>query len=112
VIAARNFAERQLGVPPERVVVLGHSYGARVVAEAARRDPRPVGAIALLSYVQAAAAPHDPAHRPRVVAYHGENDIAFAPAEARRLLVDRFGVERRIVAHIYAVLLALLQTTR
>lgn len=93
VIAARNFAERQLGVPPERIVLLGHSYGARLVAEAARRDPRPVGAVVLLSYVQAAAAPHDQARRPRVVAYHGENDIALAPADARRLLVDRFGVD-------------------
>jgi dipeptidyl aminopeptidase/acylaminoacyl peptidase len=128
VIAARNFAERQIGVPPERIVLLGHSYGARLVAEAVRRDPRPVGAIVLLSYVQAVAAPHDHARRPRVVAYHGENDIALAPAEARRLLVDRFGVDalerfvelpreghtfRRVEAwaRVYAALLALLNGT-
>lgn len=55
---------------------------------------------------------------------HGENDIALAPAEARRLLVDRFGVDalerfvelpreghsfRRVEswARVYAALLAL-----
>jgi dipeptidyl aminopeptidase/acylaminoacyl peptidase len=129
VIAVRNFAERQLGVPPERIVLLGHSYGARLVAEAVRRDSRPVGTVVLLSYVQAAAAPHDQARRPRVVAYHGENDIALAPAEARRLLVDRFGDDalerfvelpreghtfRRVEswARVYAALLALLNGTR
>jgi dipeptidyl aminopeptidase/acylaminoacyl peptidase len=128
VIAARNFAERQMGVPPERIVLLGHSYGARLVAEAVRRDPRPVGTVVLLSYVQAAAAPHDQARRPRIVAYHGENDIALAPAEARRLLVDRFGVDalERFVelpreghtfhrveswARVYAALLARLNGT-
>ena len=85
-------------------------------------------AVVLLSYVQAAAAPHDQARRPRVVAYHGENDIALAPAEARRLLVDRFGVDalERFVelareghtfhrveswARIYAALLARLNGT-
>jgi dipeptidyl aminopeptidase/acylaminoacyl peptidase len=126
VIAARNFAERQMGVPPERIVLLGHSYGARLAAEAVRRDPRPVGTVVLLSYVHTAAAPHDEARRPRVVAYHGENDIALAPAEARRLLVDRFSVDalerfveipreghsfRRVEswARIYAALLALLR---
>jgi dipeptidyl aminopeptidase/acylaminoacyl peptidase len=93
VIAARNFAERQLGVPPERIVLLGHSYGARLVAEAVHRDPRPVGAVVLLSYVQAPAAPPDPAARTRVVAVHGENDVALAPAQARRLLVERFGID-------------------
>lgn len=128
VIAARNFAERQLGVPPQRIVLLGHSYGARLVAGAVQRDPRPVGTILLLSYVQAAAAPHDQPHRPRVVAYHGQNDIVLAPPEARRLLVDRFGVDalerfvelpreghnfRRVEswARIYAALLALLNGT-
>jgi predicted esterase len=127
VIAARNFAEREMGVPPERIVLLGHSYGARLVAEAVRRDPRPVGTIVLLSYVQTAAAPHDQTRRPRVVAFHGENDIALAPAEARRLLVDRFSVDalerfveipreghtfRRVEswARVYAALLALLCT--
>jgi dipeptidyl aminopeptidase/acylaminoacyl peptidase len=33
------------------------------------------------------------ARRPRVVAVHGENDVALAPADARRLLVDRFGID-------------------
>jgi dipeptidyl aminopeptidase/acylaminoacyl peptidase len=78
----------------------------------------------LLSYVQAAAPPHDRAHRPRIVAFHGENDIALAPAQARRLLITRFGADaverfvelpreghsfRRVEswARVYAALLAL-----
>jgi dipeptidyl aminopeptidase/acylaminoacyl peptidase len=128
VLAARNFAERQLAVPPERIVLLGHSYGARIVAEAVRHDPRPVGTVVLLSYVQAPPAPRDQPRRPRVIAYHGQNDVALAPAQARRLLIDRFGPDalerfvelpreghtfRRVEswARVYAALLALLNAT-
>ncbi len=128
VIAAREFAETELGVEPERIVMFGHSYGALLVAEAARRDPRPVGAIVLASYVGPAAPRQGLA---RVVVFHGENDVALSPAEARRRLAARFGSDvlepprgqfielareghtfRRVEtwARVYATVLALLRS--
>ncbi|HEY5937332.1 MAG TPA: prolyl oligopeptidase family serine peptidase [Kofleriaceae bacterium] len=86
VLAARRFAERELGVPPERIILLGHSYGAALVAEAVRRDPRPAGPVALLSYVGPAIAPITDA--PRTIVFHGENDVALSPADARRRLAS------------------------
>src|SRR5205085_2236683 len=43
VLAARDYAVATLGVPTERVFLLGHSYGALVAAEAAAADPDGVG---------------------------------------------------------------------
>lgn len=117
VLAARDFAARELAVPPERIILLGHSYGALLVAEAVRRDPKPTGPVALLSYVGPEVAPR--ADPPRTLVVHGENDIALAPADARRRLarfaprfveLSREGHTFRRVeswARIYAAVLAL-----
>jgi len=56
VLAARDYATSALGVPPQRVFLLGHSYGAAIVAEAAAADPGAIGGVILLSLI--GAAPH------------------------------------------------------
>jgi dipeptidyl aminopeptidase/acylaminoacyl peptidase len=85
VLAARDFAERELGVAPERIVLLGHSYGALLVAEAVKREPR-VTSVVLLSYVGPAGVSSDASNPRRIIAFHGEADVALPPGEARRRL--------------------------
>lgn len=85
VLAARDYAVRALGVPPGRVVLYGHSYGALLAARAAARDGT-VGRVVLVSMVAddgeegSAAAAASPSRR--VLLFQGENDH-LSPAAAR-----------------------------
>lgn len=99
VLAAVSFVERELGVPRGRIVLYGHSYGALLVAMAAKELPKPVGAIVLVSMVgDAERAPprcSDARNRSwspsRVRGYHGVNDQGLSPADARRAVANLYG---------------------
>jgi dipeptidyl aminopeptidase/acylaminoacyl peptidase len=85
VLAVRDWVADSLGVPRGRIVLMGHSYGARLAAAAAGRDPRGFGGVVL------ASLPPGPAVRcagtvPRLLAFHGENDGLQPPSAARAQL--------------------------
>jgi dipeptidyl aminopeptidase/acylaminoacyl peptidase len=85
VLTARDYAVRALGVPPRRVVLYGHSYGALLAARAAARDTT-VGRVVLVSMMaddgeSGPAAGAVPASR-RVLLFQGGDD-PLPPAEAR-----------------------------
>ncbi|RKH68913.1 S9 family peptidase [Corallococcus llansteffanensis] len=85
VLAAVDYCVDRVGVPRERVVLLGSSYGTSLVAGAMVAEPGCCGAAVLVSTVRLSriARRQLPAP-PRVVAFHGENDNLLAPAQARR----------------------------
>jgi len=93
VLAARDFAVRRLGVPPERVILFGHSYGALLAARAAACDPQGFGGVVLVSIVRGrggapCAEARDRRAPRRVLAFHGAND-AFQPPSAAERQIER-----------------------
>ncbi|HEX8454110.1 MAG TPA: prolyl oligopeptidase family serine peptidase [Longimicrobium sp.] len=99
VLAAVAAAEREMGVPRERIVLYGHSYGALLVGKAAREMREPVGAVVVVSVVagneefapgcsQRSGGAWVPS---RLRAYHGANDHGLSPHEARRRIAGLFG---------------------
>ena len=86
--AACAYATGVLGVPLERVLLLGDSYGAPLALEAAGREECRVRALMLLAMTR----PRAPLSVPpvRVLAFHGELDPT-PPAEARRLIEAALG---------------------
>lgn len=92
VLAARDLAVDSLGVPPERVYLWGHSYGAELALAAARADRRGLGGVALISLTGRAA----PGIVPRavsypIVAFHGAADHAASPEDAKASIAASFG---------------------
>jgi dipeptidyl aminopeptidase/acylaminoacyl peptidase len=87
ILAARDYAVNALGVPPGRVILYGHSYGALLVAKAAETDAA-VDHVLLLSMIRDRGELSSDS-RPRrrrtpvqVVAFHGTGD--HLPAEDAR----------------------------
>jgi pimeloyl-ACP methyl ester carboxylesterase len=92
VLAAVDYCADRVGVPRERVVLLGSSYGTSLVAGALVAEPACCGAAVLVSTVRLSriAGRQLPAP-PRVVAFHGANDNLLAPAQARREIEECLG---------------------
>jgi dipeptidyl aminopeptidase/acylaminoacyl peptidase len=90
VRAAADYARGVLGIPPDRTVIWGHSYGALLVARLAAASPDLAGRVVLISLVadDDAARALSRTH-PDVYLFHGENDVearpAVAIAQARRV---------------------------
>ncbi|RKH05114.1 alpha/beta fold hydrolase [Corallococcus sp. CA053C] len=92
VLAALDSCVAQLGVPRERVVLLGTSYGTSLVAAAMIAEPDCCGAAVLVSTVSLAHIARRPRSAlPRLVAFHGANDNVLAPARARREIEECLG---------------------
>jgi dipeptidyl aminopeptidase/acylaminoacyl peptidase len=86
VTAARDWASRALGLPADRVIVVGESYGAGLVAAS---DVAAASPVVLIS-TQPLATSGAPA-RCAVRAFHGDDDDVAPPGPAREALVRRFG---------------------
>jgi dipeptidyl aminopeptidase/acylaminoacyl peptidase len=88
VLAARDHALRTTGLSADRVVLVGESYGAGLVAAAAARDrASPVVLVATLP-LPAEVAGH---RRGPVIAFHGADDDLVPPAAAHAHLQRLFG---------------------
>lgn len=85
ILAAKEYASKHLGIPPERITLVGHSYGARLAALASAADPRETGAVVLLSMVagQSFGQRRSRNRPPRVWAFHGSADDGLSPKSAR-----------------------------
>jgi dipeptidyl aminopeptidase/acylaminoacyl peptidase len=85
VLAALDYCVGQVGVPRERVALLGSSYGTSLVAAALAAEPGCCGAAALVSTVGLSRITRRRLPvLPRLVAFHGANDNLLEPARARR----------------------------
>jgi phospholipase/carboxylesterase len=99
VVACLDTLQRELGVPPERIVLGGFSQGAMLACEVVLSDPRPFAGLVMLS----STLIHGEAWRERVAARgklpvfqsHGESDpiLPFHVAEALRKLWTDAGAE-------------------
>jgi alpha-beta hydrolase superfamily lysophospholipase len=94
--AAVTLARDELGVPGERIILYGHSYGALLVAKAGRALPAPIGGVVLVSMTAdadpASCGSGDDSLRPkRILAYHGANDYGLSPSQARRGVASLVG---------------------
>jgi dipeptidyl aminopeptidase/acylaminoacyl peptidase len=98
VVAACEYAHSALGIPYERVVVLGHSNGATIAMGAGLIQPDHTGILVLASlpglpqgWQRYGSVEHK---RPQVVlALHGEKDRSLPPPLARALIEKVFGQE-------------------
>jgi dipeptidyl aminopeptidase/acylaminoacyl peptidase len=95
VLAACEYAHSTLGVPYERIALLGHSNGATIALGAALISPRHMGFLFLASLP---GLPKDwqtygnaQGRRPFVIAFHGEKDTILSPSAAHRLIERVFG---------------------
>lgn len=86
VTAARDWASRALELPADRVIVVGESYGAGLVAAS---DVAAASPVVLIS-TQPLALTGAPA-RCAVRAFHGADDDISPPGPARAALVRRYG---------------------
>lgn len=96
ILAACDYANSVLGIPYERVVVLGHSNGATIGLGAALIDPDRMGILVLASLPGLPRGwqryTSSEAKRPQVVlAMHGEKDRHLPPPLARALIEKVFG---------------------
>jgi dipeptidyl aminopeptidase/acylaminoacyl peptidase len=92
VVAAARWLTRTLGVPPERIILVGHSYGAQLVADAACSAPDAIGAVALLSLTGSPPARCSASTRSlRWVAFHGAQDSVVQTPGIRAHLDSIFG---------------------
>ena len=93
VLASRDFVTQHFGVPKERIIAFGESYGACLVAIALAREQDAFGGTMLLSTMPCIAPPTlAPSHPPRrLVAFHGERDPLSPPSQARTFLEATLG---------------------
>ena len=91
--AACAFVTTTLGVPRDRVVLFGHSYGAALVDRFAVEDADGPELIVSLSLTRAAFPSLPAARHRRLLAFQGAHDIAVSPAAARRSLEALFGAD-------------------
>lgn len=97
VLAACDYARTALNIPVDRIVLLGHSDGAKIALGAALIAPRSVGILALVSLP---GLPKDwttyghPGQEPPhiVLALHGEKDQLLSPERARTLIEKALGL--------------------
>lgn len=104
IISASQYARSTLGIPSDRVIVWGHSYGALLVARAIRVDPTLAKRAIIISLAGELDAQDEKPRLPEIVAFHGKEDVAQAPESARaaiaRLVGDRRGVD--FTFHVFA----------
>ncbi|TMQ04120.1 MAG: alpha/beta fold hydrolase, partial [Deltaproteobacteria bacterium] len=120
VLAARDQLARAAGVPPERIIVLGESYGAGLAAAAAAEASASPTVLVSTQPLPATAAPRS--GRCPVIAFHGADDDISPPPAAHTYLTRLFGdavqwhlvpdeghnfARTRSWAAVYAALLAL-----
>lgn len=86
VLSAVTYLERERGIPRSRIMLWGHSYGARLVADALQSSPDAVGSAIILSL---SGSPRSTSTQPfpgKLLVYHGIDDHAQSPASARQAL--------------------------
>lgn len=93
--AASRYAEQELKVPRQHVVLWGQSYGALIVSRAIAATPGIAGKAILISLVPDPSAPRAESRKtPRIVLFQGERDVVQGPHEARDQLLNVFGGRR------------------
>ncbi len=99
ILAAVDYAVRDLGLPRSRVVLFGHSYGALLVADAVAASQEPLGGAVLVSLAgspdRLAAARSESESTP-ILAFHGDRDAAATPDQARDRIVGALHVSPRM----------------
>jgi predicted esterase len=81
-----------MGIPPERVTLLGESSGTPIAVEAAKMCP--VGRVVLISTVGLGNPwPSGTPLPEHVLAFHGENDPIASPDDARQECARVFGTD-------------------
>lgn len=93
--AACDYAHRELGVPRDRIVLLGGSTGGAIVLETLLRYPDCAGIVALIGTTAPSNISQGAAvlHHMRVLAFHGENDLKIHPDDARHAIEVIFGAD-------------------
>jgi pimeloyl-ACP methyl ester carboxylesterase len=96
VVSACRYAQKEIGVPVARTVVLGGSTGASIALEAAKLDPNAFGILAVFGVMDSESTPGQTERLLpsgfRLLAFHGEKDSMFSPASARTILEQTFGM--------------------
>lgn len=87
VLAVRRHLIEEVGIPEERVILYGHSYGAPIVIQAAAQE-RLMTPILLTSWMGGGDV--EPYER-CVVAFHGGADIVIQASAARERYLQAFG---------------------
>jgi hypothetical protein len=95
LLAACYYAKSELGVPRERIVLLGGSNGAAHALEAALRDPDAMGIVVIEGLLR---RPELGANKRqakslnfKTLAFHGQKDRLITPKKARNFLEDALG---------------------
>jgi dipeptidyl aminopeptidase/acylaminoacyl peptidase len=95
VLAACDYANSVLGIPYERVVVLGHSNGATIALAAGLLQPSHMGVLVIGSLPGPPRGWQGFGFKKRgelqVLALHGENDRIVPPIVAQRFIEKAFG---------------------
>jgi len=107
LLQACDYAHAVLGVPRDRIVILGASTASRFVLEACIVGPEKFG-IAVVIGVGNPPQVVGPSHGgkvPRLFAFHGENDRTIAPARAKSIIEAALGTEilrsQRGIWHVF-----------
>jgi hypothetical protein len=96
VVAACDYARTVLKIPVDRIVLLGHSNGAKIAVGAALMAPQSMGILVLVSLPGLPkdwiTYGHPGQQRPgMVLALHGERDQMLSPDRARALIEKALG---------------------
>jgi predicted esterase len=95
VVSACRYAQKELGVPVARTVVLGGSTGASIALDAAVLDPTACGILAVYGVMGSESMPGQTERPPppglRLLAFHGGKDSIISPENARMILEQTLG---------------------
>ena len=88
---AIGFARRKLKLDSRKIVVIGHSYGALIVAEAAAVQPAVIQRAVLISLPTERIRELERKKCPRIVMFHGRQDALLSAEDAKAAVSSAFG---------------------
>lgn len=95
LLQACDYAHDTLGIPRERIVIMGASTSSRFVLEACIAAPDKFGLAVVIGVGNPPRIdrPSQDGNVPRIFAFHGENDRTIAPLQAKAVIEKALGNE-------------------